>query len=58
MKQYRVVWARAETKVWEYEVEATDETHARRIAEQLNGNDTSEGKVVVSDEWCNEIEEV
>lgn len=58
MKQFKVIWARTETRVWEYEVVATDEDHARRIAQQLADNEPSEGKAVWAEEECNEITEI
>jgi len=59
MRKFEVTMARAETRVWVYEIEAEDEDEAKDRAEELFEDAVwSEGKAVHAEEFENGIEEI
>ena len=59
MKKFEVTMARAETRVWVYEIEAEDEDEAKEMAEELfEDAEWSEGKAVYAEEFENGITEI
>jgi hypothetical protein len=59
MRKFAVTMARAETRVWVYEIEAEDEDEAKNRAEQyFEEEDWDTGKAVHAEEFENGIEEL
>jgi len=59
VRKFAVTMARAETRVWVYEIEAEDEDEAKEMAEELfEDAEWSEGKAVHAEEFENRVEEI
>lgn len=58
MKTYSVTMARQENRIVVYEVQAEDQSEAESLAWELfDEEDFNDMKTVVSDEWCQQVDE-